>query len=88
MQQHFWSLSRICHVFLTKMIPAPVTYYKNSLSVLLPHLNQHVKKIKSNDVIFTESLSRVRNISMVICSTYIKVVFFRINTIFNFLVKY
>ena len=46
MQQHFWSLSRICNVFLTKMIPAPVTYYKNSLSELLPQSNQLFSQIR------------------------------------------
>ena len=42
----FWSLSRICNVFLTKMIPAPVTYYKNSLSELLPQSNQLFSQIR------------------------------------------
>ncbi len=69
--------------------PAPVTHNKNSLSELLPYLNQHVShsRIKQRYVHRINTLDK-EHPQIIIGSTYTKIVFFRINTIFDFLVKY
>ena len=63
-------------------------YYKNSLPVLQPQSNQHFSQIqiKWREVHRINTLNK--EATVIIGSTYIKIVFFRINTILDFLVKY